>query len=329
MSTGRAWPDGASCEAGDVLLVSGEDDPETTLRPRLDAHGADVERVHLLRAVHRVARNGKAGLSMFTLEDVPALEKALAGLRAPRLCIIDPIGSFLGGKVDAHRDNEVRAVLAPIAMLAERYGIAVLVVAHHNKSNAGRADDLILGSRAFSGLARAVLHLLRDPEDEDRRLLLPGKMNVARQPVGLAFRIEGEPARLTWEAGAVDLKADGVLAAMAGQGDGGAREEAREWLRDVLSDGPQPAADVKRRAEADGIKSRTLDRAKQDLGVITTREGYGSQGRWMWAMPHSAPELPKSAKPDGLADNGEGGAQRPAADRGENHPWTDHLHNPK
>lgn len=105
-----------------------------------------------------MAHNGKAGPSMFTLADLPALEAALGGLNAPRLCIIDPIGSFLGGKVDAHRDNEVRAVLAPIAMLAERYGIAVLVVAHHSKSSAGRADDLILGSRAFTGLARAVLH---------------------------------------------------------------------------------------------------------------------------------------------------------------------------
>lgn len=143
---------------------------------------------------------------------------------------------------------------------------------------------------------------------------------MARQPAGLAFRIEGEPARLVWEPGAVDLKADGVLAAMAGQGDGGAREEAREWLRDVLSDGPQPAADVKRRAEADGIKSRTLDRAKRDLSVITTREGYSSKGRWLWAMPHSAPESPKSAKHNVLAHNGGVGAHWPAADRGENHP---------
>ena len=314
VSTGRAWPDGTPCEAGDVLLVSGEDDPETTLRPRLDAHGADVERVHLLRAVHRVALNGKTGQTMFTLADMAALETALKGLQTPRLCIIDPIGSFLGGKVDAHRDNEVRAVLAPIAMLAERYGIAVLVVAHHNKSNAGHADDLILGSRAFTGLARAVLHLMRDPEDEDRRLLLPGKVNIARKPAGLAFRIDGDPARLTWESGPVDLNADGVLAAMAGRGGDGTRDEAREWLRDVLSPGPQPAADVKERAGADGIKPRTLDRAKADLGVKATREGYGSAGRWMWYMPHSAPTPPKDAKPEGLAHNGDGGAQRDARD---------------
>jgi hypothetical protein len=314
VSTGRAWPDGTPCEAGDVLLVAGEDDPETTLRPRLDAHGADVSRVHLLRAVNRVAHNGKNQQTMFTLADLPALEMALAGLRAPRLVIIDPIGSFLGGKVDANRDNEVRAVLAPVSLLAERYGLAVLVVAHHNKSSASHADDLILGSRAFTGLARSVLHLMLDPEDKDRRLLLPGKVNVARKPMGLAFRIDGEPARLAWETGPVDQNADGVLAAMAGRGGDGALDEAREWLRDVLSPGPQPAIEVKARAEADGIKSRTLDRAKKDLGVMATREGFGSDGRWVWYMPHSAPTPTKDAKPGGLAHNEPVGAQYAARD---------------
>ena len=36
--------------------------------------------------------------------------------------IIDPIGSYLGGGVDAHRDNEVRAILSPIATIARKAG---------------------------------------------------------------------------------------------------------------------------------------------------------------------------------------------------------------
>lgn len=290
VSTGQAWPDGGPACGGDVLLVSGEDDPERVLRPRLDAHGADATRVHLLRAVHRISPSGKRGEGMFSLDDLPALEAALARLPEPVLCVIDPIGSFLGRRVDAHRDNEVRGVLAPVNALAERFGVAMVVVAHHNKSSAGRADDLILGSRAFTGLARAVVHLLRDPDDDARRLLLPGKMNLARQPTGLAFRVEGEPGRVVWESAPVDLKADGVLAALSGrQCGGGVLEEATEWLRDVLSAGPQSAGDVRERAERDGIKGRTLDRAKAALGVVATREGFANDGRWVWVLPHSAP----------------------------------------
>ena len=67
-----------------------------------------------------------------------------------------PSGSFVGPRTDAPRDNEVRGLLAPIARLAEKYELAVLVVAHRRKSSGGSADDLALGSRAFTGIARAV-----------------------------------------------------------------------------------------------------------------------------------------------------------------------------
>lgn len=311
LSKGRAWPDGSPCLLGDTLLVSGEDDPATVIRPRLDGMDADAKRVHLLRGVLEV-REGNAKERMFSLANLDALEAALAALPNLALVVIDPIGSFLGGKVDAHRDNEVRERLAPLAALAEKYNVAMLVVAHHNKSNNGRADDMILGSRAFTGLARCVYHLMVQPEDAERRLLLPGKTNIGRAPKGLAFRITGEPPRLEWESAPVDLHADGVLAASRdGASGGGALDEAVEWLRDVLSPGPMPATEVRAKAEADGISKRTLDRAKQKLGVQATREGYANEGRWMWVMPHSAPTTPKDAKPQTLAHNGEVGAQSP------------------
>jgi hypothetical protein len=68
-------------------------------------------------------------------------------------------------------------------------------------------------------------------------------------------------------------------------------------------------------ATADGIKPRTLDRAKTDLGVKAAREGFGSEGRWVWYMPQSAPTLTKDAKPGGLAHNEPVGAQCAAGDR--------------
>jgi hypothetical protein len=68
-------------------------------------------------------------------------------------------------------------------------------------------------------------------------------------------------------------------------------------------------------ATADGIKPRTLDRAKTDLGVKAAREGFGSEGRWVWYMPQSAPTLTKDAKPGGLAHNELVGAQYAAGDR--------------
>ena len=56
--TGTPWPDGALCPMGSVILISAEDDPGDTIRPRLDAHHADVRRVHQLSAVRRVDDDG-------------------------------------------------------------------------------------------------------------------------------------------------------------------------------------------------------------------------------------------------------------------------------
>ena len=90
-------------------------------------------------------------------------------------------------------------------------------MAHRRKSvggNAnGKADDQALGSRAFTAIARAVWHLTRDPNDKERRLLLPGKNNLAHEGTGLAFSITGEPARIVWEPEPVEMNADEALAA--------------------------------------------------------------------------------------------------------------------
>lgn len=281
ISKGTTWPDGAPCECGNVLLVSGEDDPGDTIRPRLEAHEADVSRIHLLSRVRRLGREGMTDVC-FTLADIEAFATALKRVN-PVLAIIDPIGSFLGGKVDAHRDNEVRGVLAPIVTLAREHGTAIVLVAHQRKGSAVHADDLVLGSRAFTALARSVLHLLRDPTDNARRLLLPGKTNLTAPPAGLAFSIEGEPARLLWDAKPVTMSADQVLRAEAGaEGGGTAVSEAVEWLRQVLQDGPLSAKDLHVGAKEAGIKWGAVRKAKKVLGVLSKKVAYGEG--WLWKL---------------------------------------------
>ena len=291
ISTGTPWPDKSDCPAGSVIFISAEDDPGDTIRPRLDAHYADVRKVHLLSAVRRTGEDGKPYEVLFTLADVAALETALKTLPDCRLIVVDPIGSFLGGDTDAHRDNEVRGVLAPVAKLAEKYGPAVLVVAHRRKSAGSIADDLALGSRAFTGIARAVWHLSRDTDNKNRRLLLPGKNNLAREGDGLAFAIIDEPPRISWERDPVALSADDALAQENGFGGEDAkpgpqpeaRSHAAEWLRELLKAGPMEVAKIKDEAKAAGYAWRTLHRAKDELGIRPYREQFG--GNWTWKLP--------------------------------------------
>lgn len=269
--------------------MSAEDDPGDTIRPRLDAHGADVRRVHLLNSVRKIDEDGPYE-RLITLADVELIEQALQHLTDCKLIVVDPIGSYLGGQTDAHRDNEVRQVLTPIAKLAEKYGVAVVAVAHRRKGAADHADDLALGSRAFTGIARAVWHVSRDPRNSARRLFLPGKNNLAIEGDGLAFSIDGEPARVHWESTPVTMTANDAveLEASTNHGKRGpqadALHEAMSWLKNVLAKGPRLAKELLEEwTQGLGGSGTTLKRARSDLKVEAFRPKV--PGAWWWRLP--------------------------------------------
>jgi len=81
VSSGAAWPDCPETynPAGGVVLLSAEDDLADTVRPRLDAAGADVNRVVALQAVRSVEPDtGAERRDPFNLAtDLPELERQL------------------------------------------------------------------------------------------------------------------------------------------------------------------------------------------------------------------------------------------------------------
>lgn len=286
VTCGRDWPDGASCPQGSVLILAAEDDLADTVRPRLDAARADTSRVVALQGMRLESGDGKPIDRTVRLADLDVIELALAEMPDCRLLIVDPVGSYLGSDTDSHRDNDVRAVLAPIADMATRRGFAVVVVCHTRKSgSATNADDAILGSIAFSGIARSVLHIMPDQEDPgNRKLMLPGKCNLAPKAPGWSFTVEGRPPRIVW-GDRVDQSADDVAQVASRPGpDAAAFREAVDWLRKALSNGARPSREVQEEAkEGAGISLATLKRASKEIGVIAEREKV--PGPWVWRLP--------------------------------------------
>ncbi|MEI7768152.1 MAG: AAA family ATPase, partial [Phycisphaerae bacterium] len=292
ISTGTAWPDGAAAaEVGDVLLIAAEDDAGMTIKPRLEAHNADCRRITIMPGTIITNEAGEVVERCFTLQQIGVLEQALDSLPECRLVIIDPIGSYTGGDVDSHRDNEVRSVLAPLAKLAQARGVAVLIVAHTRKGTGNYADGNALGSVGFVGIARTVWHLFKEAGNPERRLLLPGKNNLGRECLGLAFGIETDHLKrgnLRWEADPVSTTAGEAYAAQNMGGGGGERarperDKAAGWLRDLLANGPMQSKDVFAAAHEHGIAKNTLDRAKEELQI----NPYHPQvpGPWWWCLP--------------------------------------------
>lgn len=275
VSAGLAWPDGAPAVApAGVLLLSAEDGLADTIRPRLDALGADVTRVHHL-AVLRAGEHERA----VQLADTAALELAIAETGA-RVLTIDPMSAYLGS-TDSHRDAEVRGLIAPLAALAERTGVAILGVMHLSKGTQRPAIYRAIGSIGFAAAARIVLAVAADPERDGRRIVAPVKSNLSAPPAALAYTLAD--GRLTWET--EPISGIDVEALLSPALDRQEHREADAWLREALTDGPMLSRDIKRDAEQAGIARRTLFRAKHRLGIEADRVGYGRDGKWFWRLP--------------------------------------------
>jgi len=294
VSRGTPWPDARDerIPAGGVVLLSAEDDASTTIRPRLDAAGADVTRIVLLQAIQSV-NNGRSSERVFDLvRDLPALEQAIRDLTGARLVVIDPISAYLGG-TDSHRNAEVRGVLAPLAVIAARHGVAVVCVQHLNKGTGGKAIYRSMGSLAFVAAARACWALMQDPDDKARRLLLPVKNNLAENCGGLAFSLFKSPGQsvpsIAWEAVPVEADADAILSRDL-ESDSKERRrtavgDAAAWLSKALAEGPIASNEIKRQALANSISSAALRRANKGLNVDAFKRGPFKSPTWFWRLP--------------------------------------------
>jgi putative DNA primase/helicase len=290
VSRGEYWPEDGFNRAplGDVLLMCAEDAPEDTIRPRLDAAGADCKRVHLLQAAKVVTEDGQEGSVAIDLTDMSVIREALSLLPECRLLAIDPLGSFIGARTDTYVDNQVRYLLAPLMALASEFDIAVLIVCHTRKMIAPslRADDLVLGSRGIIGVARSVLHLLDHPKLENRKLLLSGKNNLSAPLRGLSFEIVGDPPRLQWVSDpAVDLRVDDLIAQREHRGPQPTiRDSVAEWLVNLLSDGPRPVKEIRQQASVAGLSWATVRRAQESLGIVPQKMSW--EEGWVWELPN-------------------------------------------
>ena len=112
-----------------MLLIAGEDDPGTMLRPRLEAAGADLNRVKF------VVRDEE------TQTGIPNLPKDRYELRnlieetEAVLVVIDPWLSVVAPNIQVKDTQQARIVLDPLSTLARETGAAILIVGHTNRSD--------------------------------------------------------------------------------------------------------------------------------------------------------------------------------------------------
>lgn len=292
ITTGAIWPDvGQSAPQGTVVLLAAEDSAKHTIKPRLAALGADCYKVEKIDAVQLPDGKGKKGFSLTT--DLTSLEQMIQRAGA-KIVIVDPVNSYLGGKIDGFKDVEVRGVLDPVKEMAERLEVSIILIMHVKK---GAEEEIIYrigGSYGFGALARSICFCTRDEENPGRVYFTNPKMNIAPPASTLAYRVHPDMT-LEWDREEIKLTAQEILgtAKVKPGPKPTARDAARLWLANYLKDGPKPSTEGELAAIEAGITEATLRRAMKALGVEAKPERDPATNqitRWIWELPPCGPE---------------------------------------
>ena len=202
------------------------------------------------------------------------LEEAIMQTKA-RLVVLDPIQGFLGAEVDMHRANEIRPLMKRVAVLAEKYHCAIILIGHMNKNSNGKSSYRGLGSIDFQAAARSVLIVGRIKDEPEIRVVCHVKSSLAPEGKSIAFRLDKETG-FEW-IGEYDISADDLL---SGDSRGQKSRKAKEFLLEILANGGMAQRKIEEEAEKCGIKKKTLRNAKLELEIDSVKRG----NQWFWML---------------------------------------------
>jgi hypothetical protein len=293
LSTGRPFPDGKPGPGpSNCIILNAEDDAETTIRSRLVALGADLARVFCVDT-------GDGGRVPRLPQNVRELHQMVEQTSA-RLVVIDPVTAFLDASVQLASDASVRRGLEPLIALARQRECVMLMVRHLNKTAGRRALYRGGGSIAFVAACRSAWLIDQDPENPERRVLAVVKNNTARRPESLAYELAAadnqQCPRVVWH-GSTRWTADELLARRPGC-QALPRDRAKEFLLNFLVEGARTSREIWTAAGEDDLTSRTIKRAKADLGIRSVRVWAGGSRLSYWLLPDQ--ELPASVPSESI-----------------------------
>ncbi len=292
-------------EPATVLWISVEDHWETQMKPRLQAAGADMDRIYKVAIRHEVDRETGERVPQLP-EDAPAILDAIETTGA-KLIVLDPITSTIAG--DDHKRDVVRRVLDPLAKIAGETDAVVLGIMHFNKGG-GVASDKLSGSHAYRDAARAVMVFALDDET-GHVVMTQDKGNYADfGDMSIAYRLLDTPVELDdgEVAHVAKVHMIGETSMSVGQiiNRVPASDEVVQWITDYMlsSGGPVPAKEAEADGREAGYSRDQLKRARKRCRPRIESKKVGMPGLWMWqfaeesaknAVPPESALLPESA----------------------------------
>lgn len=279
---------------GGALLISAEDNPGDTIKPRLLALGADMSRVAILEGAKLRDDKGEHDIAFDLEHGLHVLEAAIQERPETEVVVIDPVSAYVGAK-NTHKDSDVRRLLSPLTALAAKYNVAIIAITHLTKGQ-GNAIQRTMGSVGFTAAPRAVWLVAKDPGDPDRRVFVPVKNNLGPDDaeVALGYTIEGEKqiTGLRWYDDPVSITANELVSVDCkprGRPDTQERA-AKAIIERLLASGRCEANRVFDECRTAGISKSTVKRAKDDMKIVS--RPYGFRGTHYWYWPGCEPNAP-------------------------------------
>lgn len=298
VTTGRAMPDGsAGIGPLGVLIVSYDDAPAETIKPRLIGAGADCSKVIILDGnLGGRGESRRVHASDFEAMILRAQDQLARNHTRLGMILMDPMSALLAG-TDSHMASAVYGMLGNLVGYCHQEDVAALILAHTGKADKGKAINSATGSQAQAGAARSMAMFARD-DANDERLILPAKSSISRMVEGFRFTIEDVP--IDQYDDAETLKSAGFSTLPRVRWLGGSGMNAQEWLDQqaaaespskgqdairvaltCLGKGVRAAKDIEAAAAAEGITKSTLQSATKNIGIVKCNTSYG----WLWGFP--------------------------------------------
>jgi hypothetical protein len=276
ISNGKGLPETDSVEQGNVLMLSAEDGLADTIKPRLITAGADCSRVF---APKDKLTFDEKGLLWFS--------EMIAEYR-PLLVVVDPLFAYTGAKIDINKANEARSISSRLADIAEKLDTSLLLIRHFNKAK-GNGDSRAAGMSSIDWRASARVELLVgiDPDDPSKRAIVHDKHNLTEKGKSLGFTIRD--GQFFWT-GESNLTVARMLSSSGNEEETQGRNDAEDFLREVLKFEAKPAKEIQREAKEAGITDWQLRSARMRLQIKPFKRGgnFGGEKGWFWELPEDA-----------------------------------------
>jgi hypothetical protein len=269
------------------LILTTEDDPAKTIRPRLDYLGADPKRI-------KIVQRRNAEEMFFTAMDARDIAQLIKET-TPDIVIIDPLTLYASTEqgFDSNKATSVRKMLTPLIKVARETNCAFLVNRHFRKTS-GKAMHQGIRSIDYAATARSMIMVVKDQADPsgNPRIVSHFKSNLTeRMREGLMFSLDkSQTPPFQWE-GTCEVNPDELTdyeGALNSRDERSRLGEAVEFLQQILADGPVPVQEVQKQASQFFIADRTLRRAREKLKVVSEQTGGGFSDEkkvWIWRLP--------------------------------------------